>query len=188
MVRILRIFVVMTVLVVVLAPPATAAHEGPIRGSVMGEHTAPDFTDLDCIAAGFLWRFTSAGEGKVGQMSHLGRIAAYDLTHCTVPGPDGIRSVGMITFTAANGDELIVEHTMLSQVIGDFPGGPVHGFTFVGTWEAVGGTGRFSDATGAGTLDGAGDIPDGVAFFDRIPDGLMLINMKGTIAYDRSGE
>lgn len=188
MVRILRIFVVMTLLVVVLAPPATAAHEGPIRGSVMGEHTAPDFTDPDCIAAGYVWRFTSSGEGKAGQMSHLGRIAAYDLTHCTAPGPDGIRSVGRITFTAANGDELIVEHTMLSEVIGDFPSGPVYGFTFVGTWKAVGGTGRFIHATGAGTLDGAGDIPDGMTVFDGIPDGLMLTNLTGTIAYDRSGK
>lgn len=104
----------------------------------MGEHTAPDFADPGCVAAGYLWRFTSAGEGKVGQMSHLGTIAAYDLTHCTVPGPDGVRSVGMITFTVANSDELIVEHAMHAQVIGDFPSGPVDGFTFVGTWEAVG--------------------------------------------------
>lgn len=188
MVRIIRIFVVMTMLVVVLAPPATAAHEEPIRGSVMGEHSPPDFTDAACAAAGYLWRFSSTGEGKVGQMSHLGRIAAYDLTQCSVPGPDGIMSAGMITFTAANGDELFIEHTMRSEVVGDFPSGPVYGFTFVGTWEAVGGTGRFVHATGAGTLDGAGDVPDGMTVFDGIPDGLMLTNLTGTIAYDRSGK
>lgn len=188
MVRIFRIFVVMTLLLVAFAIPAAAAHEGPIKGTVMGEHWEPDFTDKDCIAAGYLWRFSSAGEGGVGQMSHLGRVAEYSLTQCSVPGPLGIESVGTVTFTAANGDELWIEHTMLSQIIGEFPGGELHGFTFVGTWEADGGTGRFAHATGSGTLDGAGDVGDGVAYFDGIPDGLLQLNLTGSIAYDRSGK
>ena len=188
MVRTTRILVVMTLLLVAFATPAMAAHEGPIKGTVMGEHFPPDFTDEDCIAAGYVWRFSSAGEAGVGQMSHLGRVADYSLTQCTIPGPDGTESVGTVTFTAANGDELWIEHTMLGQIIGEFPGGQLDGFTFVGTWEAVGGTGRFAHATGSGSLDGAGDIPDGVAYFDGIPDGLLQLNLTGSIAYDRSGK
>lgn len=189
MVRVFRIFVVMTLLLAAFATPAmAAAQKGPIKGTVMGEHGPPDFTDEDCIEAGYVWRFSSAGEAGVGQMSHLGRVAEYGLTQCTVPGPDGTESVGTVTFTAANGDELWIEHTMLSQLIDEMPNGPPDGFTFVGTWEAVGGTGRFTHATGSGTLDGAGDILDGVAFFDGIPDGLLQLNLTGTIAYDRSGK
>ena len=188
MVKIIRIFVVMTLLLVTMAAPASAKgpdHQVPIKGTVLGEHWEPDFTDEDCIAAGYVWRFNSAGEGGVGQISHLGRVADYSLTQCTIPGPDGTLSEGTITFTAANGDELWVEHTMLGQIIGVFPGGQLDGFTFEGEWTAVGGTGRFASAMGSGILYGAGDVPDGVAFFDGIPDGLMQLNIEGTIAYKR---
>jgi hypothetical protein len=173
-------FVVMAVLLLAFATPAVAGAEVPIKGTLMGEHGPPDFEDEDCIAAGYAWRFPSAG---VGQMSHLGRVE-YTLTQCTVPGPEGFESEGTVTLTAANGDKLFIEHTMLSQLIGEFDPDP-DGFTLVGTWEAVGGTGRFAHATGSGTLDGVGDIRDGEAIFD-IPDGLAQFNFKGKIAYDAS--
>jgi hypothetical protein len=152
----------------------------PIKGTVMGEHGPPDFEDEACLAAGYAWRFPSAG---AGQMSHLGSVE-YELTQCTVPGPEGFASVGMVTLTAANGDELWLEHTMLSQIVGDFDPDP-DGFTLEGEWTAVGGTGRFAHATGYGTLHGVGDILDGEAIFD-IPDGLAQFNFTGKIAYDAS--
>ena len=183
-VRILRIFVVMTLLLVPFATPAVAAHEGPIKGTVIGEHGPPDFTDEDCIAAGYLWRFSSAGEGGVGRMSHLGRVAEYSLTQCTKPGPDGTESVGTVTFTAANGDELWIEQTMLGQLVG--PLEHPEGFLFEGEWTAVGGTGRFTNATGSGDLHGAGNVY-GVVDPD-VPEGLMQLNIEGKIAYDRSGK
>ena len=50
------------------------------------------------------------------------------------PPAENNLSEGTSTVVAANGDELLLEHTMLSQMVfGD--AGPV-GFTFVGTWEA----------------------------------------------------
>jgi hypothetical protein len=181
MFRTLRTFVGMTALVLAFAAPAAATGpEVPVKGTVMGEHGPLDFDDEACLAAGYEWRFPSAG---MGQMSHLGRVH-YELTQCTVPGPDGLASVGTVTLTAANGDELWLEHTMLSQLIGDFDLG-IDGFTFEGEWMAVGGTGRFTNATGSGTLDGFGDIPDGVAIFD-IPDGLAQFNFSGKIAYHAS--
>ncbi|MEN8239820.1 MAG: hypothetical protein ABFR53_11555 [Actinomycetota bacterium] len=169
----------MTLLLVAIATPATATSDVPIEGTVMGEHGPPDFEDEDCLAAGYAWRFPSAG---VGQMSHLGRVE-YELTQCTVPGPEGFVSVGTVTFIAANDDELWIEHTMFSQLIGEFP--VAEGFTFEGEWTAVGGTGRFAHATGAGTLHGFGDIPGGEALFG-LPDGLAQFNFSGRIAYDAS--
>lgn len=180
MIRIVRIFIVMTVLVTAFATPAAAGREVPIRGTVLGQHGPPDFADEDCIAAGYAWRFPSQGEGRI---SHLGRVD-YELTQCTVPGSEGFESVGTVTLTAANGDMLYLAHTMLSQLVGDFDPDP-DGFVLEGTWEAVGGTGRFLHATGHGTLDGFGDIPDGEANFD-IPDGLAQFNFMGKIAYDAS--
>ena len=119
-------------------------------------------------------------------MSHLGKVH-YSLTQCTAPTvPDGPvnRSAGTITLVAANGDELHLEHTMLSVLVFGEPGPPL-GFTFDGRWEAVGGTGRFAQAEGSGTLGGVGDIPDGKETLG-FPDGLMKTNFKGRIDYDAS--
>lgn len=179
MVRIIRISVVMAVLVLAFAAPAAAGREVPFKGTVMGEHEPPDFTKPDCPDWA-LWRFSSEG---VGQMSHLGRVE-YTLTQCSAPGPEGVNSEGTIELTAANDDKLFIEHTMLSQIVGEFDPDP-DGFTLVGAWEAVGGTGRFAHAMGSGTMDGVGDIADGQAIFD-IPDGLAQFNFTGKIAYDAS--
>lgn len=179
MFKTLRIFAGMTVLLLAFATPAAAGPQRPFEGTVMGEHGPLDFDDQACLDAGYLWRFPSAG---MGQMSHLGRVD-YELTQCTLPGPDGFASVGTVTFTAANGDELWLEHTMLSQIIGDFEA--PDGFTFEGAWTAAGGTGRFTTATGAGTMYGYGDVPNGEVIFD-IPDGLAQFNFIGDIAYNAS--
>jgi hypothetical protein len=144
----------------------------------MGEHGPPDFTKPGCPEeAG--WRYSSAGEGR---MSHLG-LVEYSLTQCTVPGPVAT-SEGTITFVAANGDELKIKHTMFGTLIG--PMDRPDGFTFVGEWTAIGGTGRFTDATGSGDLHGAGNIYEVVD--PDVPEGLMQINIEGKIAYDRSGK
>ncbi len=100
---------------------------------------------------------------------------------CTSPGPDGIASVGTMEFIAANGDELYFEHTMLSQL--EFAGaGPPVGFVMAGEWEAVGGTGRFGNVEGEGTLEGVGDIPDGVGHLGLV-DGLMQLEFDGEMTY-----
>jgi hypothetical protein len=175
-----RIFIVLTVLVLAFAAPAAAAPDLPVKGTVTGEHGPPDFEKPGCPTWA-LWRYSSQG---VGRMSHLGRVE-YTLTQCTAPGPDGFGSEGTIKLVAANGDELYLEHTMLSQLIFGDSGPDPLGFTFVGTWKAVGGTGRFAHAVGRGMLDGVGDIPDGEEPFD-LPDGLIEINLKGRIAYEAS--
>jgi hypothetical protein len=51
-------------------------------------------------------------------------------------------------FTAANGDEILVDFHFLA-----IPNGP--GLAVGGTWTIAGGSGRFTEATGAGTYEGA---------------------------------
>ena len=178
MVKIVRIFVVMTLLLVTMAAPASAKgpdHHVPIKGTVVGEHGPPDFTAPDCPEWAE-WRYSSAGEGH---MSHLGKVE-YTLTQCTMPGPV-TTSEGTITFVAANGDELWLEHTMFGHMVGtmDHP----DGFFFEGEWMAVGGTGRFTNAAGSGELYGTGNIY-GIVDPD-VPPWLMQTNFEGDIAYKR---
>lgn len=176
--RFFRIFVVMTVLLVAFAAPAVAGKDVPIRGTVMGEHGRV-LEDPAC--PGYAWSFSSEG---VGQMSHLGRVD-YELTQCTKPVGEVLESVGTVTLFAANGDELFITHTMTSLLVfGPDPGPPL-GFMMEGEWEAVGGTGRFLNATGDGSFEGVGDILDGVPNLG-VPDGLLQLEFKGEIAYDAS--
>lgn len=181
MARFLRILIALTMLVLTsFAVPAAAVPDVPIKGTVTGQHGPPDYTKPDCPGwAG--WRYSSHG---VGKMSHLGTVH-YSLTQCTVAveGPVN-RSEGTIKVVAANGDELYLEHTMLSVLVFREPGPPL-GFTFDGRWEAVGGTGRFAHAEGSGTLSGVGDIPDRKEPLG-LPDGLMKTNFMGRIDYDAS--
>lgn len=176
-----RILVLATVLLLAFAAPMAAGPDVPVKGAVMGEHTPPDFSKPGCPTWA-VWRFSSEGQGK---LSHLGSVG-YELTQCTTPGPDGFYSEGTIRFVAANGDELFLEHIMQGELVGD-PAEP-DGFTMGGTWVAVGGTGRFVHATGSGTFEGVGDIPDGGAPLG-IPDGLAHLDFTGRLSYtaaDRS--
>ena len=109
-------------------------------------------------------------------MSHLGRVD-YFLTQCTVFDFEDLTATfgnGTITFTAANGDTLVIAQIGSSETLLDDSGAFI-GFTVEGTWEAVGGTGRFANATGSGLIDGMGDIP-----------GDMTLDFAGKIAYNAS--
>ncbi len=151
----------------------------PIEGSVIGEHSVdPEAPDCDGEP---LWRFNSSGSGT---LSELGDVD-YDLTQCSYMDPElgFVFSDGTITFTAADGDTLVIAQEGTSEVIPVDPDDPeagFAGFTVEGTWEAVGGTGRFTNATGFGFMDGVGDIPGGEALFD-LPDGLAEFNFIGEI-------
>ena len=185
--RFSRIICVAAVALMASAAPAMATrgqpdHFVPIEGTVIGEHWIIPQSE-DCVPppeAFDWWRFSSEGSG---QMSHLGRID-YFLTQCTHVGLTGPISSGTITFTAANGDTLVVAQSMISQLIGEMPF--PDGFVGEGDWQVVDGTGRFTTATGFGTLDVIGDVPDGVAYFDDLPDGLARFDFSGAIVYDAS--
>ena len=192
MVRVFRIFVVMTLLTVAFATPATAARKVPIKGTVTGTHERVMF-DEACAPAepeeGDVWwsfhsPMISEPSPGIGIMSHLGKVE-YQLTQCTMPVDEVFISEGTIKFIAANGDELYVSHTMTSSLEfdPDIPGPPI-GFAMAGEWTAYGGTGRFTNSMGGGTLSGFGDIPDGMDSLG-LPDGLMELDFRGKIAYKR---
>lgn len=192
MVRVFRIFVVMTLLLVAFATPATAAREVPIKGTVMGTHERVMF-DPACAPAepgpdDVWWSFHSPALSEtapgIGIMSHLGRVE-YELTQCTMPVGEALVSEGTVKFIAANGDELHITHTMTSFLAFD-PDilGPPVGFVMEGEWTADGGTGRFTNSMGGGTLSGLGDIEDGMDSLG-LPDGLLQVDFKGKIAYKR---
>jgi hypothetical protein len=138
------------------------------------DHGVPFKADF-AGSAGFSGPTTTVFAGS-GNASHLGRISSSGFadiscfpsdptsTSC-VPGgcPGGVPNVQTETFTAANGDTL----TILSQDVA-CPTGPsqYHG---MGVWTVTGGTGRFADATGNGTLDGHSDFAAGT--FDAVLDG-----------------
>jgi hypothetical protein len=168
-------------LLLALAAPAAAQETEPapeavsIEGTVVGEHwideTAPA-CDPDTS-----WRFSSAG---AGQLSDIGEVD-YFLTQCTVfdaegGGTDSIYDDATTTFTTADGDTLVVVQQFSGGEVFVDDAGAFTGFTLEGTWEAIGGTGRFAHAAGNGSIDGTADIP-----------GEIVLDLTGEITYDAPG-
>jgi hypothetical protein len=123
-----------------LGVAAAAADSGgtdrPFTGTLAGSATFP--LDPSCPPVGR--RTLSEGTGRA---SHLGLVSMTS-SHCTPPGNE--LGPGQMTLVAANGDELHMTYTGTSTG----PPFPAVGGAFpVYTHSAVvGGTGRFSDATG----------------------------------------
>ncbi len=94
-----------------------------------------------------------------GQANHMGRIGTDGLAFVTgldeSTCPGGLANVHVETLTAANGDTLTI--TSLDVACPAAPG------TFDGTghWTVTGGTGRFANATGAGSFVGTVDFGTG---------------------------
>src|SRR5262245_47101193 len=86
-----------------------------------------------------------------GRSTQLGQ----GIDHATVvvtgfdPNTGCIPNTQTHTLTAANGDTLTITNSDLACPTGE--AGQFHG---TGDWEVTGGTGRFSGATGGGTIDG----------------------------------
>jgi hypothetical protein len=75
------------------------------------------------------------------------------------------------TLTGANGDTVVLEDTFLST-----PPDANGAFTFGGTFEIVGGTGRFAGATGGGTVTGSAQ------FSPSREGGVAEFSFDGTIS------
>lgn len=183
MMRTLRT-VLVAVFVVGLGASTAAATHGPpdhtvpIRGSVVGVDTPPDFEDPECIVAGATWRFESSGTGR---LAHLGKVG-FDLVNCTTrsPPPQGefeLEIDGTMTFTAANGDMLVIAH----EAAGVFVPGAATVSWAITEWVVEDGTGRFEGATGSGVGNAVTYIPQTDA---EIP--YTEIDLSGEIAYDAS--
>jgi hypothetical protein len=140
--------VVALMVVVGLTCPAAADHPRPFRG-----WADEVVTSAVLVEGGILVTTTGAGEA-----THLGRFTreATVLIH-----PDGTFE-GTVVFTAANGDQLGA----------DLEGGPTSLTTQAGTYTFSGGTGRFSDASGAAGFQAA--TADGIH---------IALTFEGTIDY-----
>jgi hypothetical protein len=105
--------------------------------------------------------FELAGSGKA---SHLGKVKSYQADGSfTGPNTDTLTE----TLTAANGDTLII---LCNQVLEEISPGVFRG---TDTWTVIGGTGRFSAATGSGTGETNVDLNAGT----------FIKEMSGTISY-----
>jgi hypothetical protein len=81
------------------------------------------------------------------QLAHLGRttVTAYQTIE---PGASGIAYTNTATYTAANGDQLRTTNVGVATPT-------AAGLSLTGTETAVGGTGRFTNASGTAHLEGA---------------------------------
>ena len=107
-------------------------------------------------------------DGGLCQLAHLGRVTFY--------GTQQINAVtrtqtAQVTLAAANGDEL-----RFTNVGSNTSTGPTT-IRFSGTMTIVGGTGRFSGATGQLSAEGTADLVSGNA----------AMTLDGSIAFDASG-
>lgn len=90
-----------------------------------------------------------------GTASQLGAI--------TIAGPSRVSLIDATqtatsTFTAANGDQLVLDIEGTVQFTGPDPADPV---TFSGSWTVQSGTGRFQNASGSGSYSGSAAGPTG---------------------------
>ena len=133
-----------------------------MAGTLVGAHW-PDETAPSCDLPDTSWRFKIVVSG---QLSGLGEVEAY-ATHCTFFDAESDADTSfydrMTMITTADGDTLAVVHDLPTSEVFFDDAGEFTGFTLEGTWEAVGGTGRFMHAAGTGTLVGAADIPGDIA-------------------------
>ena len=89
-----------------------------------------------------------------GHATQLGRVTGTGVV--VQPGE------ARVTLEAANGDQI----ELVAHYRADGSGG------WTGTYEISGGTGRFADATGSGTLEA-----------ERNPDGTFAADAEGTISF-----
>jgi hypothetical protein len=150
---------VAVVLMLALAAPAAAQESEPapepvsIEGTLVGAHW-PDMAAPACDLPDTTWRFKILVSG---QLSGLGEVEAF-MTQCTFLEAETYYN-RMTMFTTTEGDLLAVVHDLPSTELFVDDDGNYTGYTLEGTWDAVGGTGRFMHAAGTGTVKGAADIP-----------------------------
>jgi hypothetical protein len=147
------VFVIGAVLgfgVALLAPVRAAAQERPFKAKLSGNaHLSP--TDDPFVLQN--------DETGLGEATDLGRFTWADVEYAdfgVIPG--GVAVTASFTMTAANGDELYGTFTSLGY-FADAQTLVIHG-----SYEFVGGTGRFADATGNGDIDALAFLAPGLPF------------------------
>jgi hypothetical protein len=132
-----RLFALALAIALSLALAAPAAAADPWRPFKGGGTTADTITGPEGCPEGAGWRYSSAGSVTV---THLGLVRV-EVSHCS--WMDGHFGPGVLTMTAANGDQLVFEDWGTFEI-----GMPVEGMTsYIDLHlELVRGTGRFENA------------------------------------------
>jgi hypothetical protein len=116
----------------------------PFEVSIVGNANPVPDPDDPCVLLN-----TETGEIH-GTHIGVGTWSSFETVNfCTSPGVGEV--VGEFTLTAANGDQIFGTYNTI-VLVGD---GTI---AASGTYEIAGGTGRFEDATGTGTIDATGDF------------------------------
>lgn len=157
MTKLVQIAALLAALTLVAATPAAATRGQPDREVPFSAVSVGPSTDgygpPPSACPGAAWQFFSSGTSEV---THLG-LAANHVSQCTwLDSPTtGHFASSTVTFTAANGDTLILSQwgTFTTVMTPD-------SFTsYVDLeWVVVGGTGRFEGANGSGEGSVVGDI------------------------------
>jgi hypothetical protein len=98
------------------------------------------------VAAEFIGETTLRIIGEC-HLAHIGRASVLEY-QTIVPGPSGIAYTNTAVYTAPNGDELHTTNVGVATPTAD-------GLSLNGIETAVGGTGRFENASGTATLAGS---------------------------------
>lgn len=187
--RVPRIAAIVLVLCVValVATPASATHGQPAKAlpftayiSGYTDHFIPAGPNFPFDSSTFNgrcsvpanWIIGIAGSGEGARLGDL----TWSVEHCsrfTPTGPNmagtGSYADGVMTYVAANGDELHLTHTGTFEI--------VDGVSYIeGTATIVGGTGRFAGASGSLTETG----------FQPLATDFLQVWNTGTIVFDAS--
>ena len=141
-VRSLLALAVSVLLVMGLVATASAgAGSRPFKGSVVGEVAFNEVPVTVCPNYGGLRTESSA----IGTSTHLGKTVMTAM-HCTPLGDDF--GPGTMTLTSASGDQVWITYHGSAP----FPGEGVTVYQGSIEFKVIGGTGRFEDAVGGGTM------------------------------------
>jgi hypothetical protein len=133
-------------LVLAIAVPVSAdPNIRPFTGSVTGEVQFNEVPITVCAPSATVFGGLRTEGSAVGTSTHLGRTMMTSL-HCTPAGDDF--GPGMMELTSAQGDQVWIEYVGSAPFPG--PGDTVIKATI--QFEIVGGTGRFEEAVGGGTM------------------------------------
>ncbi len=164
MIRSLRLVVLASLVATLAAPsPASAAGPRPFRSRVTAR--------WDNVLAALPPAFGGVGVAHFaggGPTTHMGNTTQVGSLSLRAPtGPGVFPGTGTVTITAANGDSVTFDYF-----------GDLYAFTGEGiaTFEFTGGTGRFADVRGGGTI---------YALIDTsLPEGQpMTVVLDGQISY-----
>jgi hypothetical protein len=133
-------------------------------GAVLDVRTTPG-AQTDCTL-----EIIEAGTGRAVHMGAITWEATETLNFCEKPEDANAAINGTFVMTAANGDQVHGQYATLQYL------DPATGvFTFSGQWSIAGGTGRFQDAAGQGTLSGEGRL--------SAPPVSVMGTMVGALSY-----